>query len=136
MASATSLECCKAFLQHVSRFGVPKSAISDNGNSFVANLYQDIMKQFNIEVKFTPAYHPASNGAIENRHKTIKSALKASLVDMGDKHGDQWMRALPWVLLGKRVAYQPDLDASSSLLAFGRSPLIPGQMLGEAGPPL
>ena len=55
---------------------------------------------------------------------------------MGNHHGDKWRRALPWVLLGKRVQFQPDLDASAALLAFGRSPLIPGQLLGEAGPPL
>ena len=94
------------------------------------------MRTFNIEVKFTPAYHAATNGAIENRHKTIKNALKASLVDMGNKHGDKWMQALPWVLLGKRVAYQPDLDTSAAMLAFGRSPLLPGQLLGHPGPPL
>ena len=55
---------------------------------------------------------------------------------MGNHHGNKWRRALPWVLLGKRVAFQPDLDTSSALLAFGRSPLIPGQLLGEPGPPL
>ena len=136
METASSMECCRAFLQWTSRFGVPRTAISDNGNSFIANLYKDIMKTFNIEVVFTPAYHPATNGAIENRHKTIKNALKASLVDMGDKHGSKWMQALPWVLLGKRVAYQPDLDTSAAILAFGRSPLLPGQLLGHPGPPL
>ena len=46
------------------------------------------------------------------------------------------MVKMPWVLLGKRVAFQPDLDTSAALLAFGRSPLIPGQLLGEPGPPL
>ena len=136
MASATSMECCKAFMSHVSRFGVPQTAISDNGNSFIANLYQDIMKTFNIEVKFTPSYHAATNGAIERRHQTIKNALKASLVDMGNHHGDKWMRALPWVLLGKRIAFQPDLDTSSAMLLYGRSPQIPGQVLGHPGPPL
>ena len=136
MASASSLECVKAFMKHISRFGVPRLAISDNGNSFVANLYQDIMKTFNIEVKFTPAYHEATNGAIERRHQTIKNALKASLVDMGNNHGDKWMRALPWVLLGKRIAYQPDLDSSASMLVFGKSVDIPGQLLGHPGPPL
>ena len=55
---------------------------------------------------------------------------------MGNHHQDKWRRALPWVLLGKRVAFQPDLDTSAALLAFGRSPLIPGQLLGEPGPPL
>ena len=136
MPAATSMDCCKAFMTHVARFGVPQSAISDNGNSFIANLYQEIMKTFNIEVKFTPSYHAATNGAIERRHQTIKNALKASLVDMGNHHGDKWMRALPWVLLGKRIAYQPDLDTSSAMLLYGRSPLIPGQVLGQPGPPL
>ena len=55
---------------------------------------------------------------------------------MGDKHGSQWMRALPWVLLGKRVQVQPDLDASAAMLVFGKSVSIPGQLLGHPGPPL
>ena len=94
------------------------------------------MNTFNIKVTFTPSYHPATNGLIERRHQTIKNSLKASLIDMGNHHGNKWRRALPWVLLGKRIAFQPDLDTSSALLAFGRSPLIPGQLLGEPGPPL
>ena len=136
MASASSMECCKAFMSWVERFGVPRVAISDNGNSFIANLYKDIMRTFNIKVQFTPAYHAATNGAIERRHQTIKNSLKASLVDMGNHHGDKWTSALPWVLLGKRAALQPDLDASASMLAFGRSPELPGQLLGHPGPPL
>ena len=136
MRTASSEAVCKAFMKHVSRFGVPRVSISDNGNTFIANLYQDVMKTFGIEVTFTPAYHPASNGAIERRHQTIKNALKASLIDMGNSHGDKWMRALPWVLLGKRIAYQPDLDTSAAMLLYGRSPEIPAQMVGHPGPPL
>ena len=41
-----------------------------------------------------------------------------------------------WVLLGKRAAFQSDLKTSPSLLAFGRSPLLPGQLLGHPGPAL
>ena len=46
------------------------------------------------------------------------------------------MTALPWVLLGRRVAYQPHLDASSAQLVLGMSPKIPGQLLSHPGPPL
>ena len=38
------------------------------------------MKTFNVEVRFTPAHHAATNGAIEKRLQTIKISLKASLV--------------------------------------------------------
>ena len=55
---------------------------------------------------------------------------------MGNKERDQWMRALPWVLLGRRVAFQPSLDASAAQMVLGMSPRIPGQLLGHPGPPL
>ena len=94
------------------------------------------MKTFNVQVQFCPAYHAATNGAIERRHQTIKNSLKASLVDMGSTHGENWIRALPWVLLGKRIQVQPDLDTSAATLVFGKSLSIPGQILGHPGPPL
>ena len=122
--------------EYVSRFGLPLRAFSDNGNAFVANLFQDVMRTFNIKVNFSPAYHAATNGAIERQHQTIKNSLKACLVDMGNVHKDKWHQALPWVLLGKRCQYQPHLDASAAQLVLGKSPIIPGQILGDPGPPL
>merc|ERR1711978_598995 len=133
MSTASASEVSKAFLQWLARYGAPRTAISDNGNCFISNLYKDVMKSFNVEVRFTPAYHAATNGAIERRHQTIKNSLKAALVDMGDKHGNQWMRALPWVLLGKRIAVQPDLDISAAQLVFAKSLSVPGSLLGHPG---
>ena len=46
------------------------------------------------------------------------------------------MQALPWVLLGRRVAFQPHLDSSAAQMVLGMSPKIPGQLLGHPGPPL
>ena len=46
------------------------------------------------------------------------------------------MSALPWVLLGRRVAFQPHLDSSSAQMVLGMSPRIPGQLVGHPGPPL
>ena len=136
MRQATSEECCSAFMSWASRYGVPSVAISDNGNTFVANLYKDIMRTFGVKVNFTPAYHAATNGAVERRHQTIKNSLKAALVDMGHTHGKNWVKALPWVLMAKRAQVQPDLDASASQLVFGKSISLPGQLLGHPGPPL
>ena len=55
---------------------------------------------------------------------------------MGDHHGNKWMSALPWVLLGKRVQVQPDLDVSAAQLCFGKSLDLPGQLLSHPGEPL
>ena len=132
----SSEEVCRGFMEWVSRYGLPCVAFSDNGNAFVANLFQDVLKNFGVEVKFSPVYHAATNGAIERKHQDIKNALKASLVEMGDKHREQWFKALPWVMLGKRVSFQPHLDASAAQMVLGMSPRIPGELLGHPGPPL
>ena len=55
---------------------------------------------------------------------------------MGDQHGATWMDRLPWVMLGKRTAYQPALDCTASDMVYGGNPTIPGDLIGEPGPPL
>ena len=136
MAKATSEECCKAFLEWTSRYGIPSVAMSDNGNTFVANLYQDIMRTFGIKDIFSPAYHQQANGTVERQHQNLKNSLRAGIIKMGQAHKDQWMRALPWTLLGMRNAFRPSLDASSAQMVFGKSLQIPGALLAQPGPPL
>ena len=136
LARDSAEEVCQAFIQWISRFGLCGAAFSDNGNSFISNLYNDILKKLGIEVKFSPAYHAATNGMVERKHQDLKNSLRAALVEMGNTERDRWMEALPWVLLGRRVAYQPNLDASSAQMVLGMAPKIPGQLLGHPGPPL
>ena len=132
----SSEEVCRGFMEWVARYGLPSVALSDNGNALVANLFQDVLKNFGVEVRFSPAYHPQTNGAIERKHQDIKNSLKAALVAMGDTHRENWVKALPWVMLGRRSSYQPNLDASAAQLVLGMSPRLPGQLLGHPGPPL
>ena len=135
MAEATAESCCHAFLHGwVQRYGLPASVCSDNGNSFVARLWQDLQKTLNIKVIFIPYYHQATNGIVERAHGTIKAGLKAMLVDMGDQYKQDWFVHLPWVLLSRRVALQPDLGTSSSKLVLGMDPVVPGQLIGDPNP--
>ena len=58
------------------------------------------------------------------------------LVDMGQEFKQDWYLHLPWVLLSRRVALQPDLGTSSSKLVLGMDPLVPGQLVGAPSPPM
>ena len=71
----------------------------------------------------------AANGAVERQHQNLQNSLRLSLIQMGEVHKDQWLKALPWTLLGRRVAFQPQLDASSALMVFGKSVQVPGELL-------
>ena len=53
---------------------------------------------------------------------------------MGDKHQERWMDFLPYVLLGKKVTYQPDLGTSAAELTLGGSPVLPGVVVPDVNP--
>ena len=135
MSEATSMSCADAFINGwVTRFGVPSTISSDNGQTFIADLWRELQKSLDVEVKFSPLYRPQANGLIERQHRAIKDSLKASLVSMGDTHGKNWYKQLPWTMLGHRVSFQEDLGASPVQLTLGTEVQIPGALVGDMGP--
>ena len=128
------MEAATAFLhQWASFFGIPSEMSSDNGASFISNLWKDMMSKLNIKVKYSALYRPESIGMLERQHRGLKDSLKAALVEMGEKHHNKWIDHLPFVLLGRRVALQPDIGASASEMTFGMNVRIPGQLLQDPG---
>ena len=137
MIEATSEACCHAFLHAwVARYGLPMSATSDNGNSFIAKLWKDLNSTLNIKEVFVPFYHQATNGIVERAHSSIKKGLKDMLVDMAQEYKQDWYVHLPWVLLSRRVALIPKIGASSAKLRLGLNPIVPGQLVGAPTPPM
>ena len=131
MTAATADTCARAFLEGwVAFFGLCEEVITDNGNTFVANVWSKLHEMLGTIVSYTPTYHSASLGHLERQHRDIKQGLRACLMEMGDQHGTKWPQALPWVLLHKRVAFQPDLGASPAELVFGDVLTIPGDLTG------
>ena len=134
LREASASEAATAFLQgYVALMGLPSVVTSDNGASFTAGLWKGMMEKLNIEVKYSALYRPQSIGMLERQHRSIKDSLKAAIEDMTEKHQSKWMDYLPFVLLGKRVAMQPDIGASPSQMTFGVNPRIPGQILHDPG---
>ena len=77
MVEATAEACCHAFLHGwVQRYGLPQTAIADNGNSFIAKLWTDLQKTLNIQVTFVPYYHQATNKAVESWQNAKPATLR------------------------------------------------------------
>ena len=91
---------------------------SDNRNMFVSNLWKSLQAALGVQVLFTPLYHTFSLGSIERQNKYIKLGFKTTLHAVEDEHGSSWMSALPCVMLGRRTAFQPMLDATSVEIIF------------------
>ena len=114
-----------AFISSSSRFGVPKTVTSDRGSQFTSDVWRQSLSRLGIGTAFSTAYHPQSNGIIERFHRSLKNSQRctASL--------QNWVEALPWVLLGIRTAPRDDIGNSPAQVLYGTSLRIPGMCFPE-----
>ena len=59
----------------ITRFGCPLTLISDQGTHFINKTIKTLTDQFQIDHRWSTAYHPQSNGAIEDFNKTLTKGL-------------------------------------------------------------
>ena len=125
-------ECSQAFLlHHVAMYGIPSACTSDQGKHFVSSLFQEMQAGLGIEIHHTPIYWPQGNGLVERSHQTLKTKIKAQLSEMGHTYQKDWIKMLPWALLGLRTAFNKDLGTSPSELTLGTQIQIPGCILQD-----
>ena len=60
----------------LSRFGAPKTIISDEGSHFANKVFAKLMSRYGIKHMMGLAYHPQSNGQVEISNREIKKILE------------------------------------------------------------
>jgi hypothetical protein len=107
----------------IQRFSVPSAITSDRGPQFTSAVWSALCSLLNITRSTTTAYHPQSNGIVERFHRRLKDALRARAA------GADWLKHVPWVLLGIRSAWREETNFSPADAVYGSQPLLPGQFL-------
>ena len=59
-------------------------------------------------------------------HRNLKEALKIRLLD------NDWVLALPWVMLGIRTAPKEYLNFSATEMVFGSTLIVPGEFVSSS----
>ena len=112
----TSKNTINALDEIFSRFGVPRTIVSDNGTAFTGYEFKEFCNSLDIQHITTPIYHPRSNGLAEKFVDTFKRALKKNRnIDTDD-------RTIQKFLAIYRVTPNPsnDLNSSPAELMFAR----------------
>ncbi|KAJ0172353.1 hypothetical protein K1T71_012326 [Dendrolimus kikuchii] len=84
MNRTTASSVIKVLREIFARFGLPIELVSDQGPPFTSFEFSEFLKRNGIRQLFSPAYHPASNGAAENAVKLCKRAIKKAYRDKVD----------------------------------------------------
>ena len=66
----------KALIKLFTLVSLPKSFQSDQGSNFMSGAFQQVMYELGIHQYKSSAYHPESQGAIEQFHQTLKRMFK------------------------------------------------------------
>ncbi|KII60797.1 Retrovirus-related Pol polyprotein [Thelohanellus kitauei] len=109
------------FTQVVSRFGVPKTILTDQGTAFESKLFTHLCQHLGIEKLRSTAYHPETNGLVERSNKSIKELLRIAV----QKDPSDWDMNLDTCLFALRTACNASTGLPPSKIVFGSETQLP-----------
>lgn len=108
------------FRNFISKFGIPTSILTDQGQNFMGFVLQNLCKILKIKKLNTTPYHPQCNGALERVHATLAEYLRNFT-----ERDNSWDQILDFA----SFAYNTNVHSSTNYtpyeLVFGYKPEIP-----------
>ena len=133
MLNQSSETIAKLLIDHViCRHGVPNQLLSDRGTNLLSDLIMDICHLTGMKKINTTAYHPQTDGLVENFNRT----LRAMLAKHSKQFGMDWDKHLQHLLFAYRTKPHGSTGESSFYLLYGRDARLPTESTLQSSPPL
>uniref|UniRef100_A0A8C1RD31 Gypsy retrotransposon integrase-like protein 1 n=1 Tax=Cyprinus carpio TaxID=7962 RepID=A0A8C1RD31_CYPCA len=107
-----------ALFQLISRVGIPKEILTDQGTAFMSRTIRELYELLGIKSIRTSVYHPQTDRLVERFNRTLKSMIR-KFVHEDAKNWDKWLEPL---LFAVREVPQASTEFSPFELLYGRQP--------------
>ena len=112
----------------LSRFGAPRTIISDVGSHFANKMFAKLMSRYEITQVMGLDYHPKLNGQAEISNRDIKKILEKTV----NSSREDWFIKLDDALWAYRIAYQTPIGMYPYRILFGKPCYLSLELENEA----
>jgi transposase InsO family protein len=120
---ATAVTAARLLYQEiVVSYGTPEEVVTDRGRNFLAEQLQSYLEIITAKHLKTSAYHPRTNGKVENYNGLLGKMLSKCV--KGARH--KWDEFIPEALFNTRVRIHTTTGYSPFFLLYGVEPRVPG----------
>ena len=102
-------------------FGTPLHLMTDNDLAFTSEVVQELCNLFGVKRVCTSAYHPQSNGTIEQQHQTVIKMIRR----LSQDEKANWPKHLPELIQAYNRMRSAITGYSPHYLLFGYHPRFP-----------
>uniref|UniRef100_A0A146MBF8 RNA-directed DNA polymerase n=1 Tax=Lygus hesperus TaxID=30085 RepID=A0A146MBF8_LYGHE len=113
-----------------SRFGIPRELHTDQGTTFEADVFKEMLTVLGISKTRTSPMRPQSDGQVERFNRTLWQMLSKVV----DDHQKDWDLCLSSVLLAYRGTVHTATGLSPAAMTLGRELVLPVHLLTGPAP--
>jgi len=110
----------------ITRFGIPRDIVTDNGPQFIAQELEDMCSKYRINLHHSSPYYPQGNGQAEATNKTLIKIIKKTC--KSSNYAD-WTERLVKALWAYRTSVRTPTGQTPYTLTFGMEPVLPYEIL-------
>lgn len=109
----------QAFIHNIIKLhGVPIAIVSDRDRIFTSNMWKDIFKAMKVELRYSSAYHPQSDGQTERVNQCLENYLRC----MTFHEPKKWTSWLSLAEFWYNTAFHTSLQISPFQALYGFPP--------------
>ncbi|CAM8888386.1 unnamed protein product [Rhodiola kirilowii] len=117
----TAIHVAQVYMDNIFKLhGMPRSIISDRDPIFLSQVWKELSRVHGVDLNFSTAYHPQTDGQTEITNKTLETYLRCIIVEAPHT----WSKWLPLAEWWYNTTFHSAIRSTPYEIVYGQPPPI------------